>query len=378
MHHRTVFTLSEHVRECSGADGVAGSEGRPTVGVEEEQRSPARTHVAAGLPCVLCALWHSERVTESSLEGSAEAVRAAAENHARQRTVARQLEVTEALVATRRKDVAELERALQVEESDVRRLEQLSPTRVWATLRGNAEDRLAVERAEADAAALAVAAARARLDTAVAEHARVRREHEALRGADRAYADALATRESALLAAGGPDAAELAELAEQLGVAEAHHRELTEAVEALQASRTALDAALAKLDSAGGWSTYDTFFGGGLVADVVKHSKINDATEAFREVNRALERLSVELADIGGAAVDGVDISQTLAVFDVLFDNIFSDWMVRHRISEARVKAGDLHHRLAQLADKLEKDARASSTRITEMRQRREAILTAA
>jgi hypothetical protein len=62
-------------------------------------------------------------------------------------------------VDTRRSELAELQRGLHVEQTDVRRLETFSPTKIWATLRGDTADRLAIERAEADAAALAVAGA---------------------------------------------------------------------------------------------------------------------------------------------------------------------------------------------------------------------------
>ncbi|SEI81912.1 hypothetical protein [Demequina mangrovi] len=327
-------------------------------------------------PVAPALVWHSDHVNESSLVPHAEAVRAAAEDRTHRRRLAVQLETTAALVATRRDELAELERVLAVERSDVRRLEELSPTRIWATLRGDAADRLAVERAEADAAALAVAGAQARLGRAVAEDSRLRREHDALRGADRAYTDALVRYEEAIVAAGGQDAAALTALAERLGVAEARQREIAEAVDALHATRAALDAALAELDSAGGWSTYDTFFGGGFVTDMIKHSRIDGATEAFREVNRALERLSVELADIGGSTIDGVDISQLLTVFDVVFDNIVSDWMVKERISEAQTRAKGLRRRLSQLADELGADAAKIAARVTELQRQREAILT--
>ncbi|WP_062295897.1 hypothetical protein [Demequina maris] len=316
-------------------------------------------------------------MSESSLVAPAEAVRVAAENRARRRHVAAQLETAATLVATRRDELAELERTLQAERADVGRLEQLSLTRIWAALRGDTADRLAVERAEADAASLAVASAQRRFDSAHREYTKVRREHDGLSGVDRAYTDALAEYESALRAAGGRGAAELTTIAEDLGTAGARRREITEAVGALQDTRQALGRALESLDSAGGWSTYDTFFGGGLVADMVKHFKIDAATEAFTRVNRALERLSVELADIGVSALDGVDISTTLAVFDVLFDNIVSDWMVRDRIAQARSRAYDLRDRLADLADELAAHARDNAAGITALLARREEILTA-
>lgn len=323
-------------------------------------------------------MWHSERVTDPDLAALADAVRAAAEARARHRQLDAQLATAGALDETRRGELADLQRKLHVEQTDVRRLEKLSPTKIWATLRGDAADRLATERAEADAAELAVAGAQSRLDSAIAEAARVRSERDDLGGASRAYAEALASYEAALRASGGRGATELAEIADQLGVAAARQREIAEAVDALRATTAALDEALLKLDDAGGWSMYDTFFGGGFVADMVKHSNIGEATAAFTEVNRTIERLSTEMADLGRWGVDAIEVSDTLAIFDVLFDNILSDWMVLERISEARSGAENLRERLTQLAEHLAACAVETSTRIDTLLRRREAILTAA
>lgn len=322
---------------------------------------------------------HSVNVTapDPDLAALADAVRAAAENRARHQQLDAQLTAAAALADARSTELAELQRRLHVEQADVLRLENLSPTRIWATLRGDTADRLEMEQAEADAAALAVAGAQARLDSAIADAARVSGEREILRDAGISYGVALARYEAAVRASGGRHAAELAEIAEQLGEATALQREIGEAVAALRVASNALDEALASLDSAGGWSTYDAFFGGGFVADMVKHSNISDATAAFTRVNRALERLSTDLADLGASAVDGVEISDELAVFDVLFDNIFSDWMVLDRITQAQSGAQKLRDHLAQLAQHLATDANQTATRIETLLGRREAILTA-
>jgi len=323
-------------------------------------------------------MWHSDRVTDPYLAALADAVRATAEDRARHRQLDTQFDTAGALAETRRAELAEMQRKLHVEQTDVRRLEKLSPIKIWATLRGDAADRLATERAEADAAELAVARAQARLDSAIADAARVRSERDDLSGAGSAYGVALAGYEAALRSSGGRDAAELTEIADQLGVAAARQREIAEAVDALRATTAALDEALLKLDRAGGWSAYDTFFGGGFVSDMVKHSNISEATAAFTQVNRELERLSTELADLGSSAVDRVEVSDTLAIFDVLFDNILSDWMVLDRISEARAGAENLREHLSQLAEHLASSAVETSTLIGTLLGRREAILTAA
>ena len=138
---------------------------------------------------------------------------------------------------------------------------------------------------------------------------------------------------------------------------------------------SALEEAHTRLQSAGGWSTYDTFFGGGMVADLMKHSRIEESADAFARVNRALERLRIELADVGVSPVQGVEISDTLGVFDVLFDNVFADWMVRERIAQAREQAVTLQVRLSELDVALANRRLETAERLAALARRREELL---
>lgn len=299
-------------------------------------------------------------------------IRTAADRE-RYRSLGASLAAAQELAATRAAELADLEARLAVEEADVRRIEGMSPTRLWATLRGDADERAATERAERDAAARAVAGAQERKRSADAEALRIGAERAALGDVEEAFAAALAVHEAGLRAAG--DAGELTEIAASVGAASDEKREIAEAVAASVAARQALAVAVRALDSAGGWSTYDTFFGGGFVADLMKHQRLDEATAAFAGVNRALERLRVELADIGGGAVRGVEISQELAVFDVLFDNILSDWMVRDRITAAQAEASDLDVRLTRLESDLAARSAAVDARLDDLARRREGVL---
>lgn len=311
-----------------------------------------------------------------SLASLVEAVRGATADRSRRAHLDAQLTVAARMVEQRQEELRPLEQAQADEVADVERLARLSPTRVWATMRGDLEERRAVEQAEADAAGRAAAGARARLDHALSDARRIREERDGLGDVDGAFDRALEAYEAGLELAGAPQATELAHLAENLGRMSAEQREIDEAAAALHDARGALDHALARLDSAGGWATYDTFFGGGMVADLIKHSRIDESTRAFVEVNRALERLTVELADIDAPAVRGAEISETLAIFDVLFDNILSDWMVHDRIARAREGALDLRSRLGALADDLAQRAADVAGVIAAINGRREEILT--
>lgn len=314
----------------------------------------------------------------STAADAADDVRRAAEDRAQHARLIAQLAVAEDLAGARGEELAARRSELQVEESDVRRLEGLSPSRLWATLRGDIDDRAARERAERDAAARALAGAESR-------HAEARRAADGLRAAGEAlgdtegsYATALAALERSLQGAGAAESVELAEIATLIGAAADERREIAEAIAAVEAAATALHDARGRLDSAGGWSTYDTFFGGGFVADLVKHGHLDEATAAFGRVNRALERVRIELSDIGAAPPVGVVVSESLAVFDVLFDNIVSDWMVRDRIAAAREEVVVLQVRLSELLRALAERDAATAQRLAELARRREELLLAA
>ncbi|MCT9819385.1 hypothetical protein N3K63_03690 [Microbacterium sp. W1N] len=314
-------------------------------------------------------------LADDDLTAPVEALRAAAEARARRRQLDERFAVAGDLVQTRERELEALRETLVGEAADVERLERLSPSRLWATLRGDAEERLAIEKAERDTAAQAVAAAEKRLAQARAEAEPLIREGDELGDVEGRHTAALAALDERVRATGGPAAAELTAIADDLGATAAQRREVREAHAALRTAGAALQEALGELDSAGGWSTYDTFFGGGFLTDLVKHNRIDAATAAFARTNRALEHLAVELADIGAAPVDGVEVSESLAVFDVLFDNIFSDWMVRGRIATARADAGRLGARLGELGRYLAGRDRELAARLATLAARREELL---
>lgn len=299
----------------------------------------------------------------------------AARDRARRDQLTAHADAARRLVAQRERDLAHLQQKLRVETADVRRLERFSPAQVWGLLRGDIDDKLAVERAEQQAAEHAVDGASERLAHARADLARIDDEIAALGDVDAAYAAALTRREHELRAADPDAAAELTRLDSEAGVLSAEAREIAEARSALERAREVLGAAQQALDSAGGWSTYDTFFGGGMVADWMKHDRIGRSARAFTVVNRALETLATELADIDAPPVAGVQISESLAVFDVLFDNVISDFMVRQRIADAQAAASDLDLRLDGLGDYLAKRADAVAARTAALLAHRERLL---
>ncbi|WP_309135804.1 hypothetical protein, partial [Cellulomonas sp.] len=137
----------------------------------------------------------------------------------------------------------------------------------------------------------------------------------------------------------------------------------------------ALDAAADELRSANGWSTYDTFFDGGLVASMVKHDRLDRAADLVRRADAALAHLGVELGDLGERGVEGIGVDGMTRTLDIWFDNIVTDLSVRNRIAEARDRVHAARRAVRQVATRL--DARASDveTRLAELTARRERVL---
>jgi hypothetical protein len=222
------------------------------------------------------------------------------------------------------------------EEHDVARLEGMSLGRVLSALRGSREEQLARERAEAEVARYRLAEAQSLLDAAQAEHDAAHLLAGDLPEARAALDRALRDKERRLKDSADPRAPRLLEIAAGIGALRADVAETREAFEAAGAALQALDRVLDRLHSASGWSTYDTFFGGGLVSSAIKHSHLDDAAHAAQQADRALLVLRRELADVGQVSPVGFTPVEGLTRFaDLWLDNIFTDLAVRQRITRS-------------------------------------------
>lgn len=257
------------------------------------------------------------------------------------------------------------------EAQDVQRLESFGTTRIWAVLRGRHDEELSREKAEQLAAEYAVVeaeqrarTARGEVDAVVAEIGRLGDVVERRRSALESVAGWLA--ESGHVTAERVDA-----LAQERAAAVADQRETEEAIAAADAGLDALGRAAQALSSAGGWATWDTFGGGGLLTDMAKYRRMDEAQALMGHADRALHRLSDELADLGLRGVGGLEISQLARAMDVWFDNIFTDWAVRDRIAEARSRVDQalraVHEVRARLVERHGAN-RAALARLVEQR----------
>jgi hypothetical protein len=252
---------------------------------------------------------------------------------------------------------------LSEESVDVDRLESLSLVRLWASLRGDRDARLDEERADLRRAEYALAAAQTRREAARRELARSQEAVDGLGDVAGRRVQALADKEAWLWSSGTGRGAELVDIAERRGRRRAEQVEIAEAQEAADVARQALDAAAAELAGADGWSTYDTFFGGELLAGMAKHDRLDRAAELARTADAALAHLAVELGDVGERGVGSLGVEGMARTFDIWFDNVFSDLSVarhirhsRDRVDAARAAVVHVDGRLAERLAAVEED----------------------
>lgn len=168
---------------------------------------------------------------------------------------------------------------------------------------------------------------------------------------------------------GEPQAAEvLAGLEEKKTERYQRLKELKEAVSAVESVITLAAETKKAYEEAKGWATYDTFFGGGLIGDIVKYNRIDDAEELSVKLAGAAERMNKELKDVEQiyeADLSYIDSGSRL--LDIWFDNIFTDYSVRSNLKENVEKLEDYIERLGRLQSELNSRIRATESEIKEM-----------
>ena len=111
-------------------------------------------------------------------------------------------------------------------------------------------------------------------------------------------------------------------------------REVAEAVTAGRRALASLEEAADALDSASNWGLFD-LLAGGIIASLVKRSRLDDAEEALERARADLYTFTREVSDVRGIEELRVNVGSVASALDILADNPFVDLYVQKRISDA-------------------------------------------
>lgn len=303
-----------------------------------------------------------------------QAIEALTAAQARRKQLDAQIEELHRQRGERQAKVDETAQSFRKEQDDVDKLEKGGVHAFLLTLIGHKEERLDKERREALAAKLQYDQARSDLEYLENKLNGLIRERDGLREAPEQL-EALWTEKAELVKAmGGQTGARLVELDRQLAGVTHQQKELEEALSAGENAKRLLGQVQDDLDSARSWGTWD-MLGGGLIATMVKHDRLDSAQSSIRAAQRALSDFRTELADVSQLQVPNIQIGEFATFADYFFDGIFSDWYVQSSIKTAQEGVSEVHMKLTAALRDLEAASQDLNDQQASLKREREELL---
>lgn len=268
--------------------------------------------------------------------------------------------------------VRQLDTARERELRDVASLEGGLKRLLYSAV-GKLPEKQEKEQSEADAAQAAYAAAVQELAKLETELQAVKDEASSLYGCAGRYERTLEQKAQALSQLDTEPARQLKELGDRRSALQNQKKQLREATLEGTTARRNAERLLKYLKEAEGWGTYD-MLGGGMVSALAKHSKLDEAAEAARDLQRATTRFYSELRDVQNDLPD-LSFSQSWRMADLLFDHIYIDWKVLSQIQAARDRADAVYRRIVGAMDALDERTRKTDRLLEETLQARRALI---
>ena len=271
--------------------------------------------------------------------------------------VKRRLDGTEAQLQEARKLRDQLHKQLTKEQQDVVKLGKFSFMNKISEWTGKWDEKMEKEIAEAAEAELKFNEAEKNVVDLEAEvkKFRVEMQNPDFAYIDEEWTDFLKEKETWIRRYDSVANGTLQKIADERVTLRSMLREIDEARDAGNKASRALGKALDKLGSAEGMSVWDTFLGGGLIVSALKYSEINSSDDHVHRAQRALRHFETELMDVQNVATESFTVNKKdiFTFTDLFFDNIFSDWMVHSRITDAKSNLNGVLQDVRRVQDQL-------------------------
>lgn len=277
------------------------------------------------------------------------------EKTARKRKLAAELTDLEEQKAELAYNAETLRGVMELEEEDVKRLEKASISNFFIELSGRMGEKMNQERREAYAAATKYHAAAAELENIEKTVAAKRKEYDDYGDCEKELEEAVAEAVEAVKTSGQNDetAERIIGLEQKMLEQDNKIRELGEAIVAGNIAAEYVDPVMKNLDSAENWGAFD-IFGGGIIASMAKHEKLNQAQQELENLYSYLNTFRTELADVNINFDTDVTFDDFTTTADWLFDGFFIDGFVLNKIQGSKHRIYELKQEIYKLIDNLE------------------------
>lgn len=250
------------------------------------------------------------------------------------------------------RQVRELESKLRAEQLDVENLTRNKVAKTFYQLLGNYQAKVTKEENEALEAELRYAQAKRQLDECEEDIKGLTIANQSLRYCKADY-EALYHQKYDLLRSKHSDYADaMMQIEQQIGHDEALLKEIKEAIEAGNTVMQCLNDTLSSLESAKNWGVFD-MVGGGLVADVAKHSHLDQARDHAARTQRLMHRFKTELTDVKLKANIQIEMDGFTKFADFFFDGFLMDFLVQSKINDSYDDVSSVKRQVSQVLSKL-------------------------
>ena len=239
---------------------------------------------------------------------------------------------------------------------------------------GKMDEKLNKEREEAYAAKVKYDTAAYELTAVSEELEQCQAQLRRLKSCEQRYEEMLKEKSREMKRAAGLPGKEILKLEEQETYLESQKREVQEAIRAGREALDTSDAILLSLGSAENWGTWD-LIGGGLMTDMIKHSKLDEAQNQVTTLQETLRRFKTELADIEIQADLQVGVDGFMRFADVFFDGLFVDWAVMNKISNSKSQVQDTKAQIERVLNHLHSLDREIQAELEGTRQKRKDLI---
>lgn len=248
--------------------------------------------------------------------------------------------------------VSKLKKILEKENSDVDKLNKKSLASIFYSAIGKLDDRLEEEQREALAAKLKYSQSMTDLENIEYEIDKLSKERAGYKDCKSEYDSLYAQKKDLLIKSDENTAKKILDITEKINDSQNKIRELREAIFAGNDAAASLNNALDSLRSAEGWGTWD-LFGGGLIADLAKHSRLDDTKYEVEKAQTLLRKFKTELADVKINSDIYIETDGFAKFADFFFDGLIADWFMQSKIRDSYESVSSVKNEVENVIERL-------------------------
>ena len=236
----------------------------------------------------------------------------------------------------KQRELEKLKNQLEKEYNDIKKLEGLSLSSIFAKITGTKEDKLEKEEREYFTAKMKYDECLLSVNCLIEDIESAEYRIEQLGSCKETLRRILKEKRGELKEKGlAKDIKLIQEKEREINSLMKEYVEIREATDACAEPREIVREALGAFKSAKNWGTYD-MIGGGMFSSMAKHDKVYQGKSYLSQLSYSLKKLENELNDITiEIPIGDLNISSLDYTFDVFFDNIFTDFSIQRKIQDA-------------------------------------------